>query len=65
MPLVKTQAEGINLADTFAFTGTLSGVGKILQAVQKHGGEAEDSINYLLKNHENELEKLTKFLESL
>jgi hypothetical protein len=27
MPLVKTQAEGINLADTFAFTGTVSGVG--------------------------------------
>jgi hypothetical protein len=27
MPLVKTQAEGINLADTFAFTGTVSGAG--------------------------------------
>ena len=27
MPLTKTQAEGINLADTFAFTGTVSGVG--------------------------------------
>ena len=26
MPLVKTQAEGINLADTFAFTGTVSGL---------------------------------------
>ena len=25
MPLTKTQAEGINLADTFAFTGTISG----------------------------------------
>ena len=25
MPLVKTQAEGINLADTFAFSGTVSG----------------------------------------
>lgn len=25
MPLTKTQAEGINLADTFAFTGTVSG----------------------------------------
>ena len=33
MPLVKTQAEGINLADTFAFTGTVSGAGKILQIV--------------------------------
>ena len=29
MPLVKTQAEGINLADTFAFTGTVSGAGGI------------------------------------
>ena len=27
MPLVKTQAEGINLADTFAFTGNVSGAG--------------------------------------
>jgi len=27
MPLTKTQAEGINLADTFAFTGTVSGAG--------------------------------------
>tara|TARA_B100000886_G_C20420154_1_gene491138 strand:+ start:1086 stop:1607 length:522 start_codon:yes stop_codon:yes gene_type:complete len=33
MPLVKTQAEGINLADTFAFSGTVSGAGggKILK----------------------------------
>jgi len=34
MPLVKTQAEGINLADTFAFTGTVSGAGGILQIKQ-------------------------------
>lgn len=27
MPLTKTQAEGINLADTFAFTGTVTGAG--------------------------------------
>ena len=27
MPLVNTQAEGINLADTFAFSGTVSGAG--------------------------------------
>tara|TARA_R100000426_G_C4787990_1_gene97383 strand:+ start:50 stop:592 length:543 start_codon:yes stop_codon:yes gene_type:complete len=32
MPLVKTQAEGINLADTFAFTGTVSGAGGIESA---------------------------------
>tara|TARA_R110001592_G_scaffold292031_2_gene561523 strand:- start:315 stop:926 length:612 start_codon:yes stop_codon:yes gene_type:complete len=29
MPLVKTQAEGINLADTFAFSGTVSGAGSL------------------------------------
>ena len=35
MPLTKLQAEGLNLADTFAFTGTVSGAGggKILQVV--------------------------------
>ena len=35
MPLIKLQAEGLNLADTFAFTGTVSGAGggKVLQAV--------------------------------
>ena len=27
MAFTKLQAEGINLADTFAFTGTVSGVG--------------------------------------
>jgi|TARA_R100000455_G_scaffold27332_1_gene16393 hypothetical protein len=31
MALTKVQAEGINLADTFAFTGSVSGVAKILQ----------------------------------
>ena len=33
MALTKLQAEGLNLADTFAFTGTVSGAGggKILQ----------------------------------
>ena len=35
MPLTKLQSEGLNLADTFAFTGTVSGAGggKILQVV--------------------------------
>ena len=35
MTLIKTRARGINLADTFAFTGTVSGAGggKILQVV--------------------------------
>ena len=33
MALTKVQAEGINLADTYAFTGTVTGAGKLLQAV--------------------------------
>lgn len=33
MTLVKTRARGINLADTFAFTGTVTGAGKIGQVV--------------------------------
>ena len=33
MALSKIQSESINLADTFAFTGTVTGVGKILQVV--------------------------------
>ena len=31
MALSKIQAESMNLADTYAFTGTVSGVGKVLQ----------------------------------
>ena len=34
MTLVKTRARGINLADTFAFTGTVSGAGGITMADQ-------------------------------
>ena len=34
MALSKIQAESMNLADTFAFSGTVSGVGKVLQVVQ-------------------------------
>jgi hypothetical protein len=33
MALSKIQAESMNLADTYAFTGTVSGAGKILQLV--------------------------------
>ena len=29
MAIIKTQAEGINLADTFAFTGTVTGAGGV------------------------------------
>ena len=55
MPLVKTQAEGINLADTFAFTGTLSGVGKILQAVQIRSTtyQTTASTSYVNYTHSN------------
>ena len=35
MPLVKTQAEGINLADTFAFTGTVSGAGTLVKLLEQ------------------------------
>ncbi len=34
MPLSKIQAESMNLADTYAFTGTVTGAGKIGQVVQ-------------------------------
>ena len=33
MALSKIQSESMNLADTYAFTGTVSGVGKVLQVV--------------------------------
>ena len=32
MAIDKIQAEGINLADTFAFTGTVTGAGKIINS---------------------------------
>ena len=38
MALTKVQADGINLADTFAFTGTVSGVGSI--TTENSGGVA-------------------------
>ena len=33
MAQIKLQADGLNLADTFAFTGTVTGAGKIVQVV--------------------------------
>ena len=41
MALSKIQAESMNLADTFAFTGTVSGAGggKLLQVVMGHSDE--------------------------
>jgi hypothetical protein len=34
MALTKVQAEGVNLADNFAFTGDVTGAGKVLQVKQ-------------------------------
>ena len=42
MALTKTRSRGINLADTFAFTGAVSGAGvsgKVLQVVMGHSDE--------------------------
>lgn len=38
MALIKIKSESMNLADDYAFTGTVSGVGKILQVV--HGANS-------------------------
>ena len=45
MPLTKTQADGINLADTFAFTGTVTGAGDVTTSTAITKGSA--SINVL------------------
>ena len=43
MAIDKIQAESINLADTFAFTGTVSGAGKVLQVVHVESNSAISS----------------------
>mgnify|MGYP001157499684 CR=1 FL=1 len=45
MPISKMQSESVNLADNFAFTGTVTGAGggKILQVVQNQRAGANDS----------------------
>ena len=43
MALTKVQAEGVNLADTFAFTGTVTGVGRTL-AVTKFSSNTRTSL---------------------
>ena len=45
MALTKTQADGINLADTFAFTGTVTGAGGVTSSSAITKGSA--SINVL------------------
>ena len=41
MAIIKTQADGLNLNDTYAFTGTVTGAGggKVLQVVNAHTGK--------------------------
>jgi hypothetical protein len=45
MTLIKTRARGINLADTFAFTGTVSGAGGGLVKVSSHTITATSEFN--------------------
>lgn len=46
MPLTKTQAEGINLADTFAFTGTVSGAGGLVKLARQDITSATSAITF-------------------
>ena len=47
MSLVKVRSRGINLADTFAFTGTVSGAGGTVVAIkiQPQGGSSFETSN--------------------
>ena len=55
-------AKVVNSRATFLHDGRAD---TILEAILWHGGEAKNSIGYLIKNHKNELDKLVKFVESL
>ena len=55
-------AKSVNPRASFLHDGRAD---TILEAILLHGGEATDSINYLIKNHKKELNKLVKFVESL
>ena len=55
-------AKVVNSRATFLHDGRAD---TILEAILWHGGEAKNSIDYLIKNHKNELDKLVKFVESL
>ena len=46
MALSKIQAESMNLADTYAFTGTVSGAGKILQSKNVTAGTWANTNNW-------------------
>ena len=56
MPLIKLQSEGLNLADNFAFTGTITGAGggKLLQiATVNFAGDVNTSNTSLTKVSSN------------
>ena len=55
-------SKSVNPRATFLHDGRAD---TILQAILLHGGEAANSINYLIKNYKGDLEKLVKFVESL
>ena len=44
MTLSKIQAESMNLADTFAFTGTVSGAGGLLQVKHTHNPSGTNNV---------------------
>ena len=46
MPLTKTQAEGINLADTFAFTGTVTGADRSLISTTTASSSANVTLSF-------------------
>lgn len=52
----------VNPRTTFLHDGRAE---TILDAILLHGGEAKKSIEYLIENHSNNLDKLVKFVESL
>jgi hypothetical protein len=45
MPLSKIQAESMNLADTYAFTGTVSGAGELVKLLTQSGVSAASSYD--------------------
>ena len=55
-------AKDVNPRATFLHDGRAD---TILEAILLHGGEASLSVEYLLENYKNELDKIVKFVESL
>ena len=44
MALTKVEADGINLADTFAFTGTVSGAGQLVSLANDTTGATTSAL---------------------